>query len=156
RQTESTGEATSAIPAHWAACVLNNGLARYDDAASAARQATANTLDPWLPKWALPELVEAAARTGDEALARDSIERLAETTRPCGNDFALGIEARCRALLSHGAAAEEHYREAVERLGRTRLRPELARAHLLFGEWLRREGRDVDARDQLRTADDMF
>ena len=106
--------------------------------------------------WALPELVEAATRAGDAELARDALERLAETTQPAGTDFALGIEARCRALLSDGAAADDLYREAIERLGRTRLRPELARAHLLYGEWLRREGRRVDAREQLRTAHDLF
>ena len=106
--------------------------------------------------WTLPELVEAAARGGDAELARDALERLAETTQPCGTDFALGIEARCRALLSDGAAADELYREAIERLGRTRLRPELARAHLLYGEWLRRENRRVDAREQLRTAHEML
>ena len=106
--------------------------------------------------WALPELVEASARAGDAELARDALERLAATTQPCGNDFGLGIEVRCRALLSEGPAADELYREAIDRLGRTTLRPELARAHLLFGEWLRRESRRVDAREQLRTAHDMF
>ena len=91
--------------------------------------------------WALPELVEAAVRAGDAELARDALERLAETTQPCANDVALGIEARSRALLSDGAAAEDLYREAINRLSLTRLRPELARAHLLYGEWLRREDR---------------
>jgi ATP/maltotriose-dependent transcriptional regulator MalT len=85
-------------------------------------------------------------------LARDALEQLAKTTQPCGTEFALGIEARCRALLSDGKAAEELYREAIERLRRTKLRPELARAHLLYGEWLRRENRRVEAREQLRTA----
>ena len=127
--------------AYWAAAVLYNGLARYEEAAPAARQAAASTFDPWISMWALPELVEAAARVGDAELARDALARLAETTQPCGTDLALGIEARCRALQSDGAAADELYREAIDRLGRTRLRPELARAHLLYGEWLRREGR---------------
>ena len=85
-----------------------------------------------------------------------ALEQLAETTRAGGTDFGLGLEARCRALLSGGKAADELYREAIDRLGRTRLRPELARAHLLYGEWLRREGRRVDARGQLRTAHDML
>jgi DNA-binding CsgD family transcriptional regulator len=155
-QAASSAQAKTALPAHWAACVLYNGLARYDEALSAALQATMDTLDPWLSKWALPELVEAAARAGDHAVALDALERLVETTQPCDNDFALGVEARCRALLSDGATAEELYREAICRLGRTRLRPELARAHLVFGEWLRHEGRSLDAREQLRTADDMF
>jgi ATP/maltotriose-dependent transcriptional regulator MalT len=106
--------------------------------------------------WALPELVEAAARSGDAELARDALERLAEATRPCGTDFALGVEARCRALVSDGAAAEDLYRDAIDRLSRTRLRPELARAHLLYGEWLRRAGRRVDSREQLRTAHGML
>lgn len=106
--------------------------------------------------WALPELVEAAVRIADAGLARDALARLAETTQPCGTDLALGIEARCRALLSDGATADGLYREAIDRLSRTRLRPELARAHLLYGEWLRRQGRRLDAREQLRTAHEML
>lgn len=142
--------------AHWAAAVLRNGLARYEEAASSARQAVASTFDPWVSMWALPELVEAAARGGDTELARDALARLAETTQPAGNDLALGIDARCRALLSDGTVADELYREAIARLSRTRLRPELARAHLLYGEWLRRKRRRADAREQLRTAYDLF
>ena len=142
--------------AHWAAAVLYNGLARYHEAASAARQITTNTLQLWTSAWALPELAEAATRIADAGLARDALARLAEATEPCGTDWALGIDARCRALVSGGAAAEDLYREAIERLGRTRLRPELARGHLLYGEWLRREGRRRDAREQLRTAHDML
>ena len=106
--------------------------------------------------FALPELVEAAARGSDTELAREALVRLAATTQPCGTDFALGIEARCRALVSEGPAADDLYREAIERLSRTRLRPELARAHLVYGEWLRRESRRVDAREQLRAAQEMF
>jgi ATP/maltotriose-dependent transcriptional regulator MalT len=106
--------------------------------------------------WALPELVEAAARKGHTELAHDALARLAETTQPCGTDWALGIEARCRALLSDGAAADGLYREAIDRLSRMRVRPELARAHLLYGEWLRRENRRAGARAQLRTAYDML
>jgi DNA-binding CsgD family transcriptional regulator len=145
------GKGMSAAWAHWAAAVLYNGLGRYEAAVSAARHAISDPLK-WWSMWVLPELVEAAARTGDADLARDALERLVETTDPCGTDFALGIQARCRALLSGGAAADELYREAIERLSRTRLRPELARAQLLYGEWLRRENRRVDAREQLRTA----
>jgi len=145
-----------AIYAHWASAVLYNGLARYEEAARSARQATSNTVGYWVSEWALPELVEAATRAGDMELARDALERLAETTQPAGTDFALGIEARARALLSDGAAADNLYRQAIDRLGRTQLRPELARAHLLYGEWLRREGRRVDGREQLRTAYDQF
>jgi DNA-binding CsgD family transcriptional regulator/tetratricopeptide (TPR) repeat protein len=149
------GKGMSAAWAHWAAAVLYNGLGRYAAAASAARHATSDPLK-WWSMWVLPEFVEAAARTGDADLARDALERLVETTDPCGTDFALGIQARCRALLSGGAAADELYREAIERLSRTRLRPELARAQLLYGEWLRRENRRVDAREQLRTAHDTL
>ena len=150
------GQGTTALRAYWAAAVLYNGLARYDEAASAARRATTDALNHWIPTWVLPELVEAAARGGDAELARDALERLAKTTQPCGTEFALGIEARCRALLSSGPAADELYREAIERLKRTRLRPEVARAHLLYGEWLRRENRRVDAREQLRIAYEML
>jgi len=142
--------------AQWAAAVLYNGLARYEEAAAAARQAASNTFDPWPTMWALPELVEAAARGGEAELARDALERLARTTQSCGTDFPLGIEARCRALLSDGGTGDELYREAIDRLSRTRLRPELARAHLLYGERLRRQGRRTDAREQLRTAHGML
>jgi DNA-binding CsgD family transcriptional regulator len=105
--------------------------------------------------WALPELVEAAVRRGETELARDALERLAESTQPSGTDFGLGIEARSRALLRDGAAADGLYREAIDRLGRTQLRPERARAQLFYGEWLR-ENRRVDAREQLRIAHDLF
>jgi DNA-binding CsgD family transcriptional regulator len=150
------GQGSTALRAYWAAAVLYNGLGRYQEAAAAARRATANALSHWIPTWVLPELVEAAARGGDTELARDAVERLAKTTRPCGTDFALGLEARCRALVSDGTAADDLYREAIERLRRTRLRPEVGRAHLLYGEWLRRENRRVDAREHLRTAHEML
>jgi DNA-binding CsgD family transcriptional regulator len=106
--------------------------------------------------YALAELAEAAARTGDTELAARAVDELAETTTPSGTDWGLGIEARSRALVSQGGAAEDLYRESIDRLGRTRLRPDLARAHLLYGEWLRRENRRVDAREQLRTAHDLL
>jgi DNA-binding CsgD family transcriptional regulator len=150
------GQGMTATRAHWAAAILYNGLARYEEAASAARKATADAHNHWIFMWVLPDLVEAAARSGDPELARDALERLTKTTQPCGTEFALGIEARCRALLSNGAAADELYREAIARLSRTRLRPELARAHLLYGEWLRREQRRVDAREHLRRAHEML
>ena len=107
----------------------------------AAHQVTANAIDPWQSMFALPELVEAAVRVGDLEAARDALERLAETTQPAGTDFALGIEARSRALVTSGDSADPLHREAIERLGRTGIRPELARAHLLYGEWLRRANR---------------
>ena len=150
------GQGISATNAHWAAAVLYNGLGRYEQAVAAARQATSAPYLIYGGMWALPELVEAATRTGDAELARDAHDQLRKETLPCGTEVALGIEARCRALLSDGAAAEELYREAIDRLSRTQLRTELARAHLLYGEWLRREGRRLQARVQLRTAHDML
>ena len=155
-QTGASGELASAIPAHWAAAVLYNGLARYEEAASAALQAGSNPLDPWTTTWVLPELIEAAARQGNAELARDALRRLADRTQPSSTDFALGIEARSRALLCDNATADTLYREAIDHLSRTRLGPELARAHLLYGEWLRREGRRADARKELRAAHDLF
>ena len=142
--------------AHWAAAILANGLGRYADALAAARQASEDTSTLYISMWALPELIEAAARTGDTGIAAGALTRLAEFTQAGGTAFGLGVEARSRALLSAGETAENLYREAIERLGRTRLRPELARAHLLYGEWLRRENRRADAREQLRTAHDML
>ena len=150
------GEGIAATQADWAAAVLYNGLGRYEEAAAAARRATSGTYELFGAMWALPELVEAAVRGGDAELARWALRRLAESTQPCGTDFALGIEARCRALLSEGETAEHLYQQAIERLGRTRLRTEFVRAHLLYGEWLRRENRRVDARAELRAAYQQF
>jgi DNA-binding CsgD family transcriptional regulator len=150
------GQGIAVAYAHWAAAILANGLGRYAEALAAARQASEDTSTLYISMWALPELIEAAARTGDTGVAADALTRLAPFTRAGGTDFGLGVEARCRALLSEGETAERLYREAIDRLGRTRLRPELARAHLLHGEWLRRENRRTDAREQLRTAHDML
>ncbi|MGH9134542.1 MAG: helix-turn-helix transcriptional regulator, partial [Ilumatobacteraceae bacterium] len=141
---------------HWAAAVLWNGLGRYAEAAREAQQAASDTVTRRPAMWSLLELVEAAARCGDTELASDALAQLARATQECDTDFARGVEARCRALLSDGTAADDLYREAIDRLSRTRLRPDLARAHLLYGEWLRREGRRVDAREQLRKAHDML
>jgi ATP/maltotriose-dependent transcriptional regulator MalT len=150
------GEGLAVQFAHLTSAVLDNGLGRYERALEEARQASEMAPQLHVASWALPEEVEAAARGGTEESARDALERLTVTTQASRTDFGLGIEARSRALLSEGDAAERLYREAVERLGRTRMRPDLARAHLLYGEWLRREGRRVDSREQLRTAYDSF
>jgi DNA-binding CsgD family transcriptional regulator len=148
------GDQGTAAARAWAAAVSRDGLGRYEEALAAARQASEDTTALPFSMWALPELVEAAARTGDTGLARDALKQLTEITQPCGTDSALGIEARCRALLSHDGDAGGLYREAVSRLSRTGLRPDLARARLLYGEWLRREGRRAAAREQLRAARD--
>ncbi len=153
---EAAGQGLTATAARWTAAVLYNGLGRYDEAREAARQAAGDPSGLYVSTWALPELIEAAARTGNMPMADDALARLAETTQAGGTDFGLGVEARSRALVTGGEAAEGVYREAISRLGRTQLRPELARAHLLYGEWLRRVNRRANAREQLRTAHDMF
>ena len=145
------GQGVAATYAQWTAAISHNGLGDYAEAFAAARQASEHS-HLYVSIWALPELIEAAIRTGDHQTAADALERLAARTQAGGTDFGLGLEARCRALLSDGPSADGLYREAIDRLSRTPLRPELARAHLLYGEWLRREGRRLDARDQLRTA----
>ena len=156
--TEGTaaGQGVAVAYAHWVAATLANGLGRYADALAEARQASEDTATLHMSMWALPELIEAAARTGDTGIAGDALTRLAKFTQAGGTDFGLGIEARSRALLSDGETAENLYQEAIDRLGRTKLRPELARAHLLYGEWLRRENRRAHAREQLRTAHDTL
>jgi DNA-binding CsgD family transcriptional regulator len=156
KEATAGGQGTAVQYAHWANAVLMNGLGRYEEALAAAIEASEDTPELFVAAWALPELIEAARRGGNSELAADALERLSEQTQPSGTDWALGIEARSRALLSDGEAAEALYREAIDRLGRTRLRPELARSRLLYGEWLRRENRRVDAREQLRVAHDAF
>jgi DNA-binding CsgD family transcriptional regulator len=139
------------VTSQYAAALLYNGLGRHDRALTAAELASQYD-DIGVLGWSLTELIEAAARTGQPARASDALRRLSQTTRASGTDWALGTEARSRALLSEGQTAENCYREAIERLGRTRMRPALARARLLYGEWLRRENRHRDARAELRTA----
>jgi DNA-binding CsgD family transcriptional regulator len=155
-EAAASGQGMAVTYAHWAAAILGNGLGRYAEALAEARQASEDTPGLYVSMWALPELIEAAVRSGSADLAGDALARLTGTTRAGGTNVGLGIEARSRALVSQGQAAEDSYREAVDRLGRTRLRPELGRAHLLYGEWLRRENRRVDARAQLRAAHDML
>ena len=154
-QAAAAGQGAAVTWAHWAAAVLYNGLGRYEEALAAARQASGHRL-VHISMWALPELVEAAVRTGNPDVARDALGRLAEWTQAGRTDWGLGVEARCRALLSDGEAADCLYREAIVRLGRTGMRPDLARAHLLYGEWLRRQRRRTDAREQLRAACQML
>jgi DNA-binding CsgD family transcriptional regulator len=139
-----------------ATALLCNALGRYSDARDAALEASEHPEELGTSTWTLPELIEAATKSGDPEPAARALDRLSETTQASRTDWALGIEARSRALLSEGEAAENFYREAIERLGRTRVRLELSRAHLLFGEWLRRERRPTDAREQLRTAHERF
>ena len=146
------GEGVGVNMAQWARAVLCNGLGKYEEAATAARKAAVEPLELCSPKWALGELVESAARSGQERTAAAALEQLSAMTRASGTDWALGIEASRRALLCRGATADALHREAIERLDRTLVRVELARAQLLYGEWLRREGRRSDARVQLRTA----
>lgn len=150
------GQGTAVQYAHWANAVLLNGLGRYEEALAAAVEATESAPQIFIATWALSELIEAASRTGDVERAGSALARLGEQTETSDADWALGSYASSRALLSEGEAAERSYLEAIERLGRTRLRPHLARAHLLYGEWLRREGRRGDARAQLRTAHEAF
>jgi DNA-binding CsgD family transcriptional regulator len=152
----ASGEGLGVQYAHWAAAVLFNGLGRYEEALFAARQASEATPELFVADWALVEEVEAGIRSGNAAVAAEAVERLADDTSATESDWALGVVARSQALVREGEAAEALYVEAIARLGRTPLRPELARAHLLYGEWLRREGRRVDARDQLRTAHDQL
>ena len=140
----------------WATAVLSNGLSRYDQALTAAERASADPDELGLATWSLAELIEAAARTGAIERASGALRRLSEASSAAASDWALGIQARSTALLSGDSRAERLYLEAIERLGRTRIRAELARAHLLYGEWLRRQGRRRDAREQLRTAYQMM
>jgi DNA-binding CsgD family transcriptional regulator len=146
------GEGNGIGMADWATALLSNGLGRHDRALAAAEQASAYPAEVSTANWGLVELIEAAARAGSAERGTAAMRRLAESTRVSGTDWALGVEARSRALLSDGETADRLYREAIERLGNTRMGAELARAHLLYGEWLRRENRRIDAREQLRAA----
>ena len=141
--------------ANWVAAILYNSLGQYEQALTAATQSSQDAA-MYVSLWALPELIEAAVRSGNAGLAVGPMAQLAESTQAGGTDFGLGIESRSRALLGDGDTAERLYREAIERLARTRYRPDLARTHLLYGEWLRQDRRRTDARAQLRIAHDMF
>jgi DNA-binding CsgD family transcriptional regulator/tetratricopeptide (TPR) repeat protein len=155
-QAASSGQGIAATVADWTAAILYNGLGRYDEALVAARRASSAAGDQFAGMWALPELVEAATRCGEAGIASAALERLVESTQAAGTDFGLGIQARSRALLRERGDAGPLHREAIERLGRTHQRSELARAHLLYGEWLRRAGLRKGAREQLHAAHEMF
>ncbi|WP_406425647.1 ATP-binding protein [Streptomyces sp. NBC_01589] len=150
------GEGIGVAVARRAEAVLFNGLGRHEEALDAARLASAHAQDLVTTNWALVELVEAGVRSGRLDAAEAALARLVPDTDAAATDWSLGVQMRSRALLDHGNAAEELYQESIERLGRTRVAMEAARSHLLYGEWLRREGRRVDARVQLRTAHAFF
>jgi DNA-binding CsgD family transcriptional regulator len=149
---EQHGQGLARISAGWESAALRNGLGRYGEALAAAENQRGRGFSAWM----LPELIEAAVRSGSPERAVGPLHELSEISRASGTGWALGIESRCRALLHEGEAAERLYQEAIARLSRTRVRLELARAHLLYGEWLRRERRRVDAREQLRIAHEML
>jgi len=155
REAQGRGESAALTVAEYATAVLHNGLGDYGPAAEAAQRASAAG-ELVISPWALYELVEAAARSDQRERAAEAAGRLAEIAEASATDWARGAAARSRALLAEGAAAEDRYREAVERLSRTRMATHLARARLCYGEWLRRENRRADARDQLRPAYEAF
>ena len=149
------GEGAGLLFIDWAESVLYNGLGRYAEALVAARRVVDRT-DLVPLNWALPELIEAAVRVGDFELAAETDRRLTERSRASGTDWAHGVAARSHALLVDDLRADDFYTEAIERLAHTRVAVDLARAHLLYGEWLRRQRRGLDARYELRTAHEMF
>jgi DNA-binding CsgD family transcriptional regulator len=156
RDAETGGQGLGVQWAEWVSAILFNGLGRYDRALASAQRAAAETPELQFSAWASTELIEAAVRTGRPDVAAGALEQVTTATASSNTDWGLGMQARCRALMSTGERAERLYREAVERLARVRRRPEAARAHLLYGEWLRRENRRVDARAQLHAAHDQF
>jgi DNA-binding CsgD family transcriptional regulator len=155
-QLQPRGDGMGLTLVEHATAVLCNGLGRYEEACDAAERAATHPQEMAFSTWSLVQLIEAAARSHRPALAHTALQQLTATTGPSGTHWARGIEARSRALVDLDGHTEEHHRQAIDHLGRTRVRMELARAHLLYGEWLRREGRRTDAREQLRTAHEMF
>ena len=155
-EASARGEGVGVAISEYSHAVLCNGLGQYDEALTAARGACADPREMVAHNWGMTELIESAARTGRTDLAADALQRLTTKAQACRTDWALGIAARSRALLSTGDIAERGFREAVGHLSRTRVHGELARAHLLYGEWLRRANRRVDARRELALADEMF
>jgi DNA-binding NarL/FixJ family response regulator len=156
RDSQSKGEGLALTVAQWATAFLCNGKGQYEEAFRAATEAVKDPNDLWYWGWATVELIEAASRTNRIEGARPALERLAESTDASGTEWALAVQARCRALLSEGADAEALYEEALERLLPTRLQLDVARTRLLYGEWLRRQRRRGEARGQLRRAHELF
>jgi DNA-binding CsgD family transcriptional regulator len=152
---ENRGEGYLLTIADYSAAVLYNGLGRYEEALAAARDA-AELDELGLRGWALVELIEAAARSDKPNVAALAFHRLSERTRLAATNWSLGVEARSRALIAPDPVAEKLYVEAIERLSRSRMKAHLARAHLVYGEWLRRQGRRIDARSPLLTAEELF
>jgi DNA-binding CsgD family transcriptional regulator/tetratricopeptide (TPR) repeat protein len=150
------GEGLGLSVLDWAEAVLYNGLGRYEAAQAAALRVGEHPHDLGTSNWAAVELIESVVRTGTPELAADARSRLAERANASGTDWAMGILARSDALLADDEEAEVLYVEAIDRLGRSRIAADLARAHLLYGEWLRRRRRRLDAREQVRTAHDLF
>ena len=156
RESADRGEGLGIDLARWSAAILHNGVSQYAKALATASPASAELPGLLVSTWMLPERVEAAVRCEQPELARAALAEFERTANPGQSDWGLGVEARSRAMLSDGEEAEDLYREAVSRLDRASLRVEQARAHLVFGEWLRRENRRSDARTELRTAHEMF
>jgi DNA-binding CsgD family transcriptional regulator len=155
REAEARGEGIGLAIGAYARAVLSNGIGLYEEALAAATTASEHR-EVIAENWGLSELVEPATRCGRTDLATDAMNRLAAKAQATRTDWSLGITARARALLDQGADAERWFRAATEHLGRTRVRAELARTHLLYGEWLRRESRRLDARSELNVAHELF
>jgi DNA-binding CsgD family transcriptional regulator len=155
REATARGFGNLASFAKYAVAVLEIGYGRYDSALIAAQEASEDGR-LWLAMRTLPEIVEAAVRSGEHELAAVAARRLTDTALPSGTEWALGVVACSRALVARGQEADRLYREGTEHLKRCRATPQLARARLLYGEWLRRERRRRDAREQLRSAHKMF
>jgi DNA-binding CsgD family transcriptional regulator/tetratricopeptide (TPR) repeat protein len=156
RDVAARGEGIGVALTHWAQALLCNGLGRYAEAMEAGRISAAFPAEVGVSNWGLTELVEAAVRAGEPAIASAAFEQLSEMTQASGTGWALGVAARCHAQLRDGQQAEDSYREAIERLEPTNAHSELARAQLLYGEWLRRARRRQEARAQLRSAHTSF
>jgi DNA-binding CsgD family transcriptional regulator len=150
------GEGLGVDLARWTGAVLNNSVGRYEEALAMAAPASEDTPGLYISSWMLPERVEAATRSGKQEVAAAALRDFVERAHPGESDWGLGLEARSRAMLIGGGDAEDLYREAIDRLSRTPLRTEVARAHLVFGEWLRRERRRTEAREQLHASYDLF